>query len=147
MSTNEMNNDVVIKEVTINAPAAKVWQAITDKRKMKQWYFDIADFEPEVGFEFTFIGKNKEGQDYVHLCRITEVIPGKKLQHTWAYEGFEGMSYVTWELTEEGDITRLKLTHTGLSTFPPTPMFASNNFNTGWTQLVQKSIKEFVENN
>ncbi len=39
-----------------NALIEKVWQAITDKDQMKQWYFDIAGFKPEVGFEFSFSG-------------------------------------------------------------------------------------------
>ena len=45
-------------ERTLNAPAEKVWKAITDKEQMKQWYFDIAEFEPTIGFEFTFSGEN-----------------------------------------------------------------------------------------
>ncbi|WP_262896812.1 SRPBCC domain-containing protein [Chryseobacterium cucumeris] len=31
-------------QYTINAPAEKVWKALTDKNEMKSWYFDIQDF-------------------------------------------------------------------------------------------------------
>jgi uncharacterized protein YndB with AHSA1/START domain len=31
-----------------------VWKAITNAADMKQWYFDIPGFKPEVGFEFSF---------------------------------------------------------------------------------------------
>ena len=51
-----MKAEPVINEVLLNAPVAKVWKAITDKDDMKQWYFDLAEFKPEVGFEFQFKG-------------------------------------------------------------------------------------------
>ena len=133
-------------EKTYNAPAAKVWRAITDKDQMKQWYFDIAEFKPEVGFEFQFAGQGGEGQKYLHLCRITEVIPEKKLSHTWQYDGLPGSSVVTWELFSEGDSTRVKLTHEGLESFAGNgPDFAVENFTKGWTHIVGKGLKEFVE--
>jgi uncharacterized protein YndB with AHSA1/START domain len=47
-----MENDPFVIERTYNAPIAKVWKALTDKNDMKQWYFDLSEFKPEVGFEF-----------------------------------------------------------------------------------------------
>lgn len=132
-------------EQTFKAPVEKVWRAIANKDDMKQWYFDLAEFKPEVGFEFTFKG-GKDEMEYLHICKITEVIPEKKLKHSWKYAGFEGISYVTWELFEEGDTTRVKLTHEGLETFPQNnPDFAKENFVKGWTEITGKSLKEFVE--
>lgn len=49
-----MNKFPFIIEKTFNAPIEKVWKAITDKNEMKQWYFNLATFEPKVGFEFKF---------------------------------------------------------------------------------------------
>lgn len=127
-----------------NAPADQVWQAITDNSKMKEWYFDIPDFKPVVGFEFTFTG-GTEDKTYVHLCRVTEVVEGRKLSHTWKYEGYEGESEVTWELFPQGDKTKVVLTHTGLETFPPLKDFAKENFEAGWTDIVGRMLKEYVE--
>jgi uncharacterized protein YndB with AHSA1/START domain len=131
-------------ERTYSAPADKVWQAISDKDKMKQWYFDLKEFKPEVGFEFQFTGGPPE-KTYLHLCRITEVVPGKKLTHTWKYDGYAGESFVTFEIFAEGDKTRLKLTHAGLETFPPEPDFARKNFEMGWTDIIGRSLKEYLE--
>ena len=134
-------------ERTYNAPVEKVWKALTDKEQMKQWYFDIADFKLEVGSEFRFTGKGKTGEEFVHLCRIAEVIPNKKIKHSWSYEGYEGNSFVTWELSDEGGKTKVKLTHEGLETFPVTPAsdFAKANFVEGWTYITGVSLKEFLE--
>ncbi|MFA5835167.1 MAG: SRPBCC domain-containing protein [Bacteroidota bacterium] len=141
-----MNNEPFIIERTYNAPAEKVWKAITDKREMKQWYFDLVEFKAEVGFEFHFTGGPSPERQYVHLCKITEVIPGKKLTHTWRYDGYKGNSLVTFELFAEGSKTRLKLTHAGLETFPnENPDFAKHNFAEGWTDIIGRSLKEYVE--
>ena len=140
-----MKNEPFVIERTMNAPTEKVWQAITDKNQMKQWYFDLAEFKPEVGFEFSLLGGSEE-QKYLHLCKITEVVPGKKLQYSWRYDQYPGNSFVTFELFPDGVKTRLKLTHEGLETFPTDNKdFARSSFEAGWTYIIGKSIIEFVE--
>ncbi len=132
-------------ERILNAPVEKVWKAITDKNQMKQWYFDIAEFKPEVGFEFQFEASN-EDRTYLHLCKITEVIPGKKLSYSWRYKGYEGNSLLSFELFAEGKKTRLKLTHEGIETFSMNgPDFAKESFAEGWTYIMGKALKEFLE--
>ncbi len=88
-----MKSEPLIIERTYKASIEKVWKAITDKDQMKQWYFDLAVFKPEVGFEFQFVGGTPE-KSYVHLCKVTEVEVGKKLTHSWKYEGYSGNSVV-----------------------------------------------------
>jgi uncharacterized protein YndB with AHSA1/START domain len=140
-----MKNEPIVIERTYNAPADKVWKALTEKDEMKQWYFDIAEFKPEVGFEFQFIGSKDEKQ-YVHLCKVTEVIEGKKITYSWRYDGYEGNSFVTFELFAEGNKTKLKLTHKGLETFPAAnPDFAKENFAAGWTHIIGTALPAFVE--
>ena len=138
-----MENKPIIVERKYNAPISKVWKAITDKEEMKQWYFDLAEFQPEVGFKFQFMGGTEDNQ-YLHLCEITEVIPEKKLTYSWRYDGYEGNSFVTFELFEEGGETRLKLTHRGLESFPDNPDFARTNFEMGWDQIINTSLKEYL---
>lgn len=133
-------------ERTYNAPVSKVWQAITDKDKMKKWYFDLSAFKAEKGFEFQFTGQGPEGEKYIHLCKITDVVFEKKLAYTWRYEGHNGNSTVTFELFPEGDKTRVKLTHEGLDSFAGNgPAFAKESFAMGWTAIIGKNLKEFVE--
>ena len=138
-----MSHPLII-ENTYDAPVDVVWQAITDRSQMKHWYFDMEEFSPEVGFEFTFKGEN-EGREYIHLCKITEVIPGRKLKHSWAYKGYDGISYVTFELFPEGDMTHIKLTHEGLKSFPALPDFSRDNFEEGWEMIIGTLLKNYVE--
>jgi uncharacterized protein YndB with AHSA1/START domain len=138
------SREPVVIERSFNAPAEKVWQAITSKQAMKQWYFDLAEFKPEVGFEFQFVAQDR-GVTYSHQCVVTEVIVEKRLAYSWRYAGYEGNSVVTFELLPEGKQTRLKLTHQGLETFPRLAAFARNNFAQGWTCLIGSSLKKFVD--
>ena len=140
-----MNNEPFVIERTYNAPVNKVWKALTDRDLMQQWYFNIAAFKPEVGFEFTFDGGSKE-KTYTHLCKVLEVVPNKKLSYSWRYKDYEGNSVVTFELFDEGEKTRLKLTHTGLETFPQVSKdFAKESFAQGWTYITGTSLKNFLE--
>jgi uncharacterized protein YndB with AHSA1/START domain len=140
---NEMTEAVVL-ERTFDAPVARVWKALTDVQEMRQWYFDLKEFRPEVGFEFEFVVEH-EGNKYHHLCKITEVSPQKKIAYTWRYKGEVGESLVTIELSPDGNKTRLKLTHTGIETFPKTPAYARKNFEAGWTAIIGSELKQFLE--
>ena len=140
-----MNPQPIIVERTFAAPIQKVWEAITDKDQMKQWYFDLPEFRAEVGFRFEFIGQSHSGTEYLHLCEITEVVVPHKLTYSWRYSGLEGISYVTFELSESGSNTTLKLTHAGLESFPQdNPDLASKNFVEGWTALISQSLQTYL---
>ena len=136
--------EAVIVERTLKAPVTRVWKALTDVDQMREWYFDLKEFKPQVGFEFEFSVEH-EGTTYHHLCRVTEVISQKKIAYTWRYKSEPGDSLVTIELFAEGDNTRLKLTHTGIESFPKTPAYARKNFEQGWTAIIGTELKQFVE--
>jgi uncharacterized protein YndB with AHSA1/START domain len=138
--------DSVIVERTYNAPISKVWKAITDRNEMKKWYFDLAEFKAEPGFRFQFTGGQEGGIQYLHLCQILEVVKEQKLSYTWRYDGYAGNSIVTFELFEEGNMTRLRLTHEGLNSFPSdNPDLDSKNFTEGWNSILGESLNNYFE--
>lgn len=143
-----MNDTPIVIERIINATPANIWLAITDKDQMKAWYFDLPDFKAAPEFKFQFVGEGKEGEKYLHLCEVQEVIVNKKLSYTWQYDGYEGNSLVTFDLLPVGDQTKVTLTHTGLETFPSTTKaFARENFVEGWTYIINTALKEYLEKN
>lgn len=139
------NSEPIVKEVLLDATPAKAWKALTDKNEMKQWYFDLKEFKAIPGFEFEFEG-GPEDRVYIHQCKIVEVIPLEKLSYTWKYKGYEGGSLVTFELFEEGERTRLKLTHEGLESFGVNNNtdFDKNNFDAGWSHIIGTSINDYI---
>src|SRR6266446_10176803 len=143
MSAKTELTDAVVVERTLNAPTARVWQALTDVDQMRAWYFDLKEFKPEPGFEFEFIVEH-EGVKYHHLCKVTEAISQKKIAYTWRYKGEPGESLVTFELFPDGNKTKLRLTHKGLETFPKTPAYARKNFEMGWASIATE-LQQFLE--
>ena len=73
------------------------------------------------------------------------MIPEKKIAYNWRYKGEPGDSLVTFELFADGEKTRVKVTHTGIETFPKTPAYARKNFEAGWTAIIGSELKQFLE--
>jgi uncharacterized protein YndB with AHSA1/START domain len=97
---------ILLAEVDINAPVTKVWELVSDLKKMPQWSPQCRLMKP--------IGQMRQGARTINLnrrglmfwpttCRITELIPEKKL----AFRVNENNTVWTYELepTEAG--TRL----------------------------------------
>ncbi|MDR6920066.1 MULTISPECIES: SRPBCC domain-containing protein [Chryseobacterium] len=134
-------------QYTINAPVQKVWKALTDKEEMKNWYFDIQDFEPEVGKEFNFFEPGEE-KKYHHHGRILELIPEQRLKHTWSYPDFsKAETTVTWNLQPKGEETLVTLTHENIENFNELGEgFSRENFIQGWNAIIGQSLKLYLEN-
>jgi len=144
---NENGEPPVILERIFNAPVENVWKALTDINQMKQWYFpQLENFKPEQGFETQF-NVHHEGKDFLHIWKVKDVVPKKKISLEWKYAGYPGSSLLSFELFPEGAKTRLVLTHEGLGSFMPGkyPELEKKNFVAGWTSFMDKGLKEFLE--
>jgi hypothetical protein len=69
------------------------------------------------------------------------------LAHSWVYKGYPGSSEVIFELFEQDDKTRLKVTHTDIESFPRDPHFARHRFEEGWNRILGTNLKHFLETN
>ena len=140
-----MHDNVIIKQ-RVNAPIDKVWNAITDRSQMKEWYFDIADFKADLHTEFSFYEPGGENK-YQHHGEILEVIPKAKLKHSWSYpEISKEKTIVKWNLQDEGDKTLVILTHKGLENFVHLgEEFSKDAFDKGWTEIVSIKLKNYME--
>ncbi|MBC3789418.1 SRPBCC family protein [Spirosoma utsteinense] len=135
-----MTTPLVI-ERTFATPIERMWRALTEKDALREWYFSqLQQFEPTVGFEFRF---TNDGSAYQKDWKVTEVIAGQKLAHTWAYKGYPGRSEVAFELFDDGDKTILRVTHTGLESFPQDAHFARQRFEWGW-RFIGDNLANFL---
>lgn len=143
-----MKEDVepIIVEQTFNTAIDTVWRSITEIDRMRQWYFkNIPSFKPEVGFETQF-NVRSQGRDFLHMWKVIEVVPTKKIVYNWRYGGYPGNSFVVFELFKHNNFTRLKLTHEVQESFPDDiPEFSRESCIGGWKFFIRKSLKEHLE--
>lgn len=103
-----VDGETVRFERVYPAPVARVWWFLTDHEGMAAWFAD-ADLEPRTGGRIEMRWEGAEAE-------VGEVIvwePERMLEFTWQSSGEE--SLVRYELTAQGDRTRLVLTHTRLA--------------------------------
>lgn len=136
----------VIVEEFFKQSTTEVWDAITELQSMTHWFFeDIPNFKAEVGFKTRFVVSSGQ-QDFIHLWEITEVVPLKRIAYNWRYEGYSGESFVIFELIDMGDITRLKVSHLGMESFPDhIPEFTRESCQGGWNYFIKDQLKAFLD--
>lgn len=139
------NKDILVEE-EYNVSKESIWKALTDKDEMKQWYFELSEFKPKVGFKFEFTGEGNTGKKYLHLCEVKEVVLNQKISYSWTYQSVEGFSLVSFEILNGEKGAKLKLTHEGVNSFPENnPDMAIESFSAGWNHLLKKSLKSYLE--
>ena len=100
------DNDVVVAEIIIAAPPARVFEAITDPKQASQWWGQKgmyrltstqADFR--VGGKYRNEGESVDGKPFSVEGEYLEIDPPRLLVHTWlsSYSGFQ-KTIVRWEL-------------------------------------------------
>lgn len=135
-------------ERTYNAPVNLVWQAITDRAMMKEWYFDFAeDFKLESGAVFEWTAGDNESKQWLHRGKMVEIVPDEKLVHTWEYPGYSGTSTVSWNLSKLDDATtKVILVHEFNIPFDVTvDALKTENFEAGWTHIINISLTEYLD--
>ena len=125
---------LVIKR-KLPAPIAEVYAAWTNPDLMAKWYAPGTRratniiCEPVEGGRFRVVMQADDGNSSTTSGVYKQVIPNRKLVHTWQWEGSEIESQVTIELVSvQDDLTELTLTHELLS-----DLESQQQHNDGWT--------------
>jgi uncharacterized protein YndB with AHSA1/START domain len=108
--------------ITIHAPAAKVWEALTEPELIKQYLFGteaISDWK--VGNSIAYRGV-WEGKSYEDKGRILQLVPERLLKSTyWSSMGGledkpENYATVTYELEAKDNDTQLSVSVDNIAT-------------------------------
>lgn len=134
----------IVVERLLDAEVATVWKAITDRDEMAKWYFDLEAFEPKIGFEFEFKA-GEPGKEYLHICKVTEVVAPRKLSYSWKFGGDEGLSLVSFALFSQKEQTQIILTHSGVENFNQAdPALHRINFVKGWEEIIGINLPTYL---
>lgn len=120
-----INTDTTVtSEITINAPASKIFAALTDPKQLPQWWgedgaYHVQSMESDlrVGGLWRTRGAGADGQPFsVHgAYRVVE--PPHRLEYTWNYDWDSDASetVVRYDLTEGDGTTLVRVTHSGFT--------------------------------
>jgi len=150
-----MNHPLFIKNtIVINAPANKVWDALTNPEQTKKYMFGcetVSDWQPGSPLIWKML---YEGKDFIAVKgNIVIIEPGKRLEYTvidpnGSIEDIpENYLTVTYELKEEDGRTTLNVTQGDYSTVADGEKRYKDSYNNGegWNPILVQ-IKDLVEN-
>ena len=142
------SDKAVLKTISIKAPVAKVWEAITTPALIKEWLFDtpidvITDWKE--GSSMIFKGR-WQNRPYEDKGTILKYEPGQLLRYSfWSHlsqlpDAPENYTIIEFSLVPGGDHTEVTLTQ---SNFILDTMYRHSNYY--WT-LTMDRLKKTIEN-
>lgn len=131
--------DTIVQEITVKAPAARVFEALTTPADLVKWWgqpgrFEVKEVDADLrpGGAWAMRGTSMGGRPFTVSGTYRAVERPRLLVLTWkpTWQGDATESLVRWELDETDGVTRVRLTHSGLVTE------ASRNSHRGWAQIL-----------
>lgn len=153
-TTVTSDQDVIVSEIQIAAPAERVFHALTNAGELQRWFgnpecpLKYWQFDARVGGRYFYATEkgsvvvNRVSEFECH-GEILEYDPPRLLVYTWIgnwHDDTSKSTVVRWELTPAAGGTHVKVTHSGLGTMP----IAREDYSGGWTGVVEM-LKKFVE--
>ena len=136
-STNTI--DAIVEEIAIEAPAARIFAALTDPAQRVKWWglkgrFETTHMESDlrVGGHWMMSGIGMGGNPFEISGVYRAIEPSRVLAFTWlpSWDAEANETLVRFDLKERDGVTTVRLTHSG---------FASEGSRTrhqGWPQIL-----------
>jgi uncharacterized protein YndB with AHSA1/START domain len=128
----------ILHAVTIAAPPAKVYAALTEETGLRSWWTQHATAEAKADTVATF---GFYGGQFVFKLHIDELNPPRKV--AWGVQqGAPGWDHtqITWDLAEDNGKTNVLLGHRGWASTEGN--YASTSYNWAWYLT---SLKQYLE--
>lgn len=113
-----MTGRIIEHEMEYPHPPEKVWRALTEPAQIAKWFPSswgktTTDFRPVVGAEFRMDAEKKRGWRGHVTGKVIEVVPNRRLVHTWVGSSQEDIepTRVEWTLEPTAKGTRLRFAY------------------------------------
>ena len=147
------STDRIEKRITLKAPRARVWKAISDSRQFGEWFHASFDAPFVAGQEIHGVMTEAGYEGEPFIARIERIEPERHLSLRWhpyaldkgADYSKEPMTLVTFELEERGAETLLTIVESGFDKIPAerrAKTFESNS--EGWA-IQSERVARYVE--
>lgn len=132
-------NDTIIQEISINAPAERIFEALANPGERVKWWgaegrFQTTHMESDlqVGGRWIMRGIGMGGKPFSIRGEYREIVRPHLLAFTWLPDWQEDATetLVRFDLTETEGATRVRLTHSGLKSE------SDRTSHRGWPQVL-----------
>jgi len=139
--------DTIVQEITIQAAAGRVFDALANSDERVKWWSVPGRFQTKhvdsdlrPGGRWVMTGTREDGDPFTIKGTYLKVERPTLLEFTWLpdWQPDATETTVRVELTETGGATHVRLTHSGLATE------RSRASHRGWPQILEL-LKEFSE--
>jgi uncharacterized protein YndB with AHSA1/START domain len=132
-------SNTIVQEITIESSAERIFEALTNPGERMKWWgaegrFQVTHFESDLrpGGKWTMRGNGMGGKPFIVVGEYREIERPHLLVFTWRPDWYENATetLVRWNLKENGGVTTVRLTHSGLTTED------SRTSHRGWPQIL-----------
>lgn len=129
----------IVQEITIQAPAERIFEALTNPAQLVSWWglegrFQTTHMESDLrrGGKWRMRGAGMGGKPFRVAGEYREIGPPRVLAFTWLpdWQGDSTVSLVRFDLDEKDGVTTVRLTHSGLATGN------ARSSHRGWPQIL-----------
>jgi uncharacterized protein YndB with AHSA1/START domain len=137
--TATVASDTIVREITINASAERIFEALTNPEQRVKWWgsegrFQTTHMESDLrlGGRWLMQGIGMGGRPFTVVGEYRKIEPPRLLVFTWLpnWQGHATESVVRIDLEEANGVTTVRLTHSGLVSE------ASRESHKGWPQIL-----------
>jgi len=137
-ATDTRPDDTIVEEVTIRAPAERVFAALTDPEQRVRWWgaegqYQATHMESDLrpGGRWVTSGTGWGGRTFTVAGAYRVIEPPRVLAFTWnpSWDPDAPESLVRFDLSERDGVTTVRLTHSGLRA-------AGRERHKGWPQIL-----------
>ncbi|HEX7674969.1 MAG TPA: SRPBCC domain-containing protein [Bdellovibrio sp.] len=133
--------------ITVKATVGEVWNALTDADELENWWGEDVKLEPKVNGKFYEYWEDDAGNEQMASGKVLALKKMKHITFTWREKSWpkNATTECSFEITEEGKKSTLKLKHTGWETLPEDRREkVFKDFKVGWT-FHMKELKEYLD--
>ncbi|MBV8638720.1 MAG: SRPBCC domain-containing protein [Candidatus Eremiobacteraeota bacterium] len=135
------SESTIVREILIDAPASKIYAALTDPNQLTQWWGSDDQYRTakmtadlRVGGRWRTTGTGKDGQNFAVEGEYRIVQPPHLLEFTWRHDwgGTDNVeTVVRYDLIEENGSTLVRVTHSGFQSEE-----SRDDHGRGWAQVL-----------
>ena len=139
-------SDTIIQEITIKAPAQRIFDALTNPSQRTKWWgaegrFQTTHMESDLrpGGKWMMRGNGMGGKPFTVSGEYRQIEPPRLLVFTWLPSWQEDAieTLVRFDLEEKNGVTTVRLTHSGLTD-------SSRMSHKGWPQVLTW-LQDYIE--